>query len=62
MEAANRVVEAVFAEPEVEEEKIANPSKHLSRTGAGDDWEPSWAPQAVLPGQKSMYVIDSNGR
>jgi len=54
VEAVSRVVEAVFAEPDEEGEKTANPLKRLPNGVAGVDWEPFWEPQALLPGQKSV--------
>jgi hypothetical protein len=41
VEAVNRVVEAVFAEPdEQEKEKTTTPLKGLPLSGNGVDWEP----------------------
>jgi integrase len=57
VDAVTRVVEAVFAEPDKkdeEEEGSATPLKGLPDSGTGKEWEPSWEPQAVLPGQISM--------
>jgi hypothetical protein len=56
VEAVSRVVEAVFAEPDEEREKNTNvtPLKGLPDSGNGKEWEPSWEPQAVLPGLNSM--------
>ena len=54
VDAVTRVVEAVFAEPEEKEKKIATPLKALPNGGAGAEWEPFWAPQGVIPGQNSM--------
>jgi len=57
VEAVSRVVEAVFAEPDKEDEEgkgSATPLKGLPDSGTGDEWEPSWEPQAVFPGQKSV--------
>src|ERR1017187_739301 len=48
VEAVIRVVEAVFAEPDEDEKKIAISLKGLPFIGTGVDWEPSWEPQAVL--------------
>jgi integrase len=48
VEAVNRIVEAVFAEPDQEEKKrIANPQKGLPDGGMDKQWEPFWEPQAV---------------
>ena len=48
VEAVSRVVEAVFAEPDVEEKKrIATPLKGLPDGGIDKEWEPFWEPQAV---------------
>jgi len=54
VEAVSRVVEAVFAKPDEKEKKIAISLKGLPSSGIGVDWEPSWEPQPVLPGQKSV--------
>ncbi len=56
VEAVSRVVEAVFAEPEKEDEEKGNaiPLKGLPDSGIGKEWEPFWEPQAVLLGQKSV--------
>jgi integrase len=54
VDAVTRVVEAVFAEPEEKEKKIATPLKALPNSGNGVEWEPSWAPQGVKPGHNSM--------
>lgn len=57
VDAVSRVVEAVFAEPDKEDEEekgSATPLKGLPDSGTGKEWEPSWEPQAVLPGQKSV--------
>jgi integrase len=56
-EAVSRVVEAVFTEPDMEHEEkkgSATPLKGLPASGIGKEWEPSWEPQAVLPGHKSV--------
>lgn len=50
VEAVSRVVEAIFAEPDEEEKKIAISLKGLPSSETGVDWEP----QAVSPGQISM--------
>jgi len=48
VEAVSRVVEAVFAEPDKEDNKgIVTPLKDLPDRGAGKEWEPFWEPQAV---------------
>ena len=47
VDAVSRVVEAVFAEPDEEEEKIVAPSEGLPDGGEGKEWEPFWEPQAV---------------
>jgi site-specific recombinase XerD len=48
VEAVNRIVEAVFAEPDQEEKKrIAIPLKGLPNGEIGKQWEPFWEPQAV---------------
>ena len=50
MDAVSRVVEAVFAEPDKEDEEekgSATPLKGLPDSGTGKEWEPSWEPQAV---------------
>ncbi len=48
VEAVTRVVEAVFAAPDEEEEKrIATSPKGLSNGGMDQEWEPFWEPQAV---------------
>jgi integrase len=48
VEAVNRIVEAVFAEPDEEERKrIAIPLKGLPDGGIAKQWEPFWEPQAV---------------
>jgi hypothetical protein len=48
VEAVNRIVEAVFAEPDEEERKrIANPLEGLPKGGMDKQWEPFWEPQAV---------------
>jgi integrase len=57
VEAVSRVVEAVFTEPDIkhaEEKGSATPLKGLPDSGIGKEWEPSWEPQAVLPGHKSV--------
>jgi hypothetical protein len=48
VEAVNRIVEAVFAEPDQEEKKrIVNPLKGLPDGGMDKQWEPFWELQAV---------------
>jgi hypothetical protein len=50
VDAVSRVVEAVFAEPDKEDEEekgSATPLKGLPDSGTGKEWEPSWEPQAV---------------
>jgi len=54
VDAVSRVVEAVFAEPDEEEEKIVAPSEGLPDGGEGKEWEPFWEPQAFKPGRKSL--------
>jgi len=57
VEAVSRVVEAVFTEPDKEDEEkkgSATPLKGLPVSGIGKEWEPSWEPQDVLPGHKSV--------
>jgi integrase len=54
VDAVTRVVEAVFAEEEEKEKKIATPLKALPNGGTGVEWEPFWAPQGVKPDQNSM--------
>jgi hypothetical protein len=57
VEAVSRVVEAVFTEPDKEDEEkkgSASPLKGLPVSGIGKEWEPSWKPQAVLVGHKSV--------
>ena len=55
VEAVSGIVEAVFAEPD---EKVnittVTPLQDLPDSGNGKEWEPSWEPQAVLPGLNSM--------
>jgi len=51
VEAVSRIVEAVFAEPdEKENNTTVTPLKALPNSGNGKEWEPSWEPQAILPG------------
>jgi hypothetical protein len=47
VEAVSRVVEAVFAEPDGEGEKIVSPLKKLPIAGTAADWYPFWEPQAA---------------
>jgi integrase len=55
VEAVSRIVEAVFAEPdEKENNTTVTPLKDLPESGKDKEWEPSWEPQAVLPGLISM--------
>jgi hypothetical protein len=57
VEAVSRVVEAVFAEPDKEDEEkrgSATLRKGLPDCGTGEEREPSWEPQAVLPAQESV--------
>ena len=51
VEAVSRIVEAVFAEPDEEEKKVATPLEGLPDGGSGKQWEPFWEPQAILPCQ-----------
>ena len=55
VEAVSRIVEAVFAEPdEKENNTTVTPLKALPNSGNGKEWEPSWEPQAILPGLNSV--------
>lgn len=48
VEAVNRIVEAVFAEPDEEEkQRVANALKGLPHGGIGKQWEPFCEPQAI---------------
>jgi hypothetical protein len=47
VEAVSRVVEAVFAEPDEDEKKVAIPLKGLPSSEIDKAREPSWEPQAV---------------
>jgi integrase len=47
VEAVTRVVEAVFAEPDEEERRVATAQRVLPSGGVGNEWEPFWEPQVV---------------
>ena len=57
VDAVSRVVEAVFAEPDKEDEEekgSATPLKGLPDSGSGKEWEPFREPQAISPSHISM--------
>ena len=57
-DAVTRVVEAVFAEPEEKEKKIAIPLKALPNGGTGVDWEPFWAPRVLNPARIQCKLLN----